>query len=72
MAFEDFASFIAMGGHGLYVWTSYAVAALVIVFNLTSPWREKRRVQASISRQLRRESAPQGERRIAAVNRESN
>ncbi|WP_461536379.1 heme exporter protein CcmD [Spongorhabdus nitratireducens] len=57
MAFEDFASFIAMGGHGLYVWTSYAVAALVVIFNLVGPWREKRRIQASISRQMRRETA---------------
>ncbi|MGY0218978.1 heme exporter protein CcmD [Endozoicomonadaceae bacterium StTr2] len=57
MAFEDFASFIAMGGHGLYVWTSYAVAALVVIFNLVGPWREKRRISASISRQMRRETA---------------
>ena len=26
MGFENFADFIDMGGHGLYVWLSYAIA----------------------------------------------
>lgn len=36
MAFNSFSEFIAMGGHGLYVWASYAVAVGVILFNVFS------------------------------------
>jgi heme exporter protein D len=38
----NWSEFFAMGGYGLYVWGSYGMAALVLVFNvLAAHWREK-------------------------------
>lgn len=33
MNFESLDALLAMGGHGLYVWLSYGVSLLVIVWN---------------------------------------
>lgn len=40
MAFESFSAFLAMEGHGPYVWTCYAV--FVILFAGTIFWSAKR------------------------------
>ncbi len=55
MFFEDFASFIAMGGHGQYVWLSYGVAALIVAVNFVSPMLTRKKIIKDIERQLRRE-----------------
>lgn len=52
MAFSSVGEFIAMGGHGLYVWTAYALGAVVIAFNAASPGRLKKKL---ITEQKRRE-----------------
>ncbi len=41
--FDSLTDFFAMGGHGLYVWLSYAIAMLVFVYNVVAS-RVKRRV----------------------------
>jgi len=41
--------FFAMGGYGLYVWGSYAVAAVVLIANI---WAARRR-EKSVRRELR-------------------
>jgi len=47
---EGLREFLAMGGYGFYVWTSYAVVAVVLILNWAIPhWRERalrRRVEA--------------------------
>ncbi len=43
MGFESFTDFLAMGGHGLYVWLSYAIALVVVALNLMAPLRTKNR-----------------------------
>jgi heme exporter protein D len=43
MRFESWAAFIAMDGHGPYVWAAYGLAVLVIAFNLVIAWRGHRR-----------------------------
>lgn len=55
MSFESFSDFIAMGGHALYVWLSYAIALVVIVINIVSPVVQKKKVISDIARRLRRE-----------------
>lgn len=47
--------FLAMGGHGLYVWLSYAIAIGVIVINIVGPVMQKKKVIADVKRRLRRE-----------------
>ncbi|WP_415897503.1 heme exporter protein CcmD [Neptuniibacter sp. QD57_21] len=55
MSFESFSDFIAMGGHGLYVWLSYAIALFVIVINIVNPALQKKKVISNLARRLRRE-----------------
>ncbi|SER07117.1 heme exporter protein D [Amphritea atlantica] len=55
MSFESFAEFIDMGGHGLYVWLSYAIALVVIVINIVNPLMYKRHIFTEQARRLRRE-----------------
>jgi len=40
--FESIADFIAMNGHGSYVWASYAITFAVLIFLLISPLVQKR------------------------------
>jgi len=44
----NWSQYLAMGGYGLYVWTSYAVAALVLVYNLLSARRRTRQVRKQL------------------------
>lgn len=55
--FDSLADFLAMGDHGLYVWTAYAVGAAVFLFNLISPRLLRRRLVTEHKRRLRRENA---------------
>lgn len=45
----NWSEFFHMGGYGFYVWTSYAFAALILVFNLYLPLRRRE----SVRRRLR-------------------
>ena len=64
MFFDSFADFIAMGGHGLYVWLAYAIALSIIVYNVMSPLLRKKRFVAEQKRRIKRE-ARLAERRSA-------
>ena len=55
MSFDSFSEFIAMGGHGKYVWLSYAIALVVIVINIVNPVLQKKKVISDLARRLRRE-----------------
>ncbi|WP_415905121.1 heme exporter protein CcmD [Neptuniibacter sp. QD48_55] len=55
MSFDSFSDFVAMGGHGLYVWLSYAIALFVIVINIVNPALQKKKVISDLVRRLRRE-----------------
>lgn len=58
MNFESFSDFIAMGGHGFYVWLSYAIALVIVVINIVSPVMQKRKVLTDLARRMRREKKP--------------
>lgn len=55
MAFESFADFLDMGGHGLYVWLCYGLGLLVILGNLLMPQRQAKQIQRELRRRMRRE-----------------
>ena len=55
MAFENFADFLDMGGHGLYVWLCYGLGLLVILGNLLMPQRQAKQIQRELRRRIRRE-----------------
>nr|WP_207758395.1 heme exporter protein CcmD [Aliamphritea spongicola] len=46
-----------MGGHGLYVWLSYAIALVVVALNLMAPLRTKKQIHKEQARRLRREQS---------------
>lgn len=56
MSFDSFSEFIAMGGHGFYVWLSYAIALVLIIVNLVSPVMRKKKLITELIRRFRRES----------------
>lgn len=58
MNFESFSDFIAMGGHGFYVWLSYAIALVIVVINIVSPVMQKKKVLTDLARRMRREKNP--------------
>jgi heme exporter protein D len=55
MYFDSFAEFLAMGRHGVYVWTAYGITTVLIGTNLFVMALRRRQVRATIRRALRRE-----------------
>ncbi|MBA4501032.1 heme exporter protein CcmD [Marinobacterium marinum] len=55
MSFNSFSEFLAMGGHGLYVWLSYGLGVAVLAANLIVPKLGRNRLLAEQKRRLRRE-----------------
>ena len=54
MTFSSLADFLAMGGHGLYVWLSYGAALLVVLYNVLSLRVARRRHLRAATDRLRR------------------
>lgn len=46
-------AFLDMGGYAGYVWSSYAIALLVVLFNLIAPLRRHRRLIGECMRRRR-------------------
>lgn len=42
------AGFLAMGGYGAYVWSAYALTALVLAGNVLVPWLRYRRLRRAL------------------------
>lgn len=47
--------FLAMGGYGFYVWTSYAVFFILLAIDFIAPRLRRRRVLAELRGRLRRQ-----------------
>jgi heme exporter protein D len=43
MSFGSVSEFLAMGGHGLYVWLSYGAALIIVLYNVISVQVRQRR-----------------------------
>ncbi|KAF1012440.1 MAG: hypothetical protein GAK32_00137 [Pseudomonas fluorescens] len=56
MSFASFNEFIAMGHHGLYVWTAYGICLAVLAVNVVSPILARKRYLQQEARRLRRET----------------
>ena len=57
MSFASVGDFVAMGHHGVYVWTSYGICLAVLVLNVALPILARRRYLQQEARRLRRENA---------------
>lgn len=56
IAFESFAEFLAMGGHGLYVWSTYGICMALMVWTAVLPVLARRRYLKDLARRRRREA----------------
>ena len=55
MSFASFGDFLAMGHHGPYVWSAYAISLAVLALNVVLPILSRRRYLQDEARRLRRE-----------------
>mgnify|MGYP000712284141 CR=1 FL=1 len=56
MAFDSFADFMAMGKHGVYVWSSYGLTFAVIVGLLWQARHDRRAFIQQQKQQLKRDA----------------
>ncbi len=56
MSFSSFGDFLAMGHHGLYVWTAYGICLAVLALNVVAPILARKRYLQQEARRLRRET----------------
>lgn len=57
MYFDTLDAALAMGGHGIYVWSAYAITGLVLLQLLLWPWRSRRRLLRDLRGEQRRNAA---------------
>lgn len=55
MSFASFSEFLAMGTHGPFVWTCYAISFAVLALNVALPVLARRRFLQDEARRMRRE-----------------
>jgi heme exporter protein D len=61
--FESFSEFIQMGKHGYYVWLSYGIGLLVIIYNVLSVYLEEQLYFKDAKRRLKRQEREQSEKK---------
>ncbi len=59
MSFESFAEFLAMGGHGLYVWLAYGSTVAVVLANVLSVRLARKRFLREAQALVRRNETAQ-------------
>ncbi len=69
--FETFSDFLAMGKHGIYVWSCYGLFLAMIIFNLVSIRMKKTSFLKSEKQRMRREEASQADSELAGDNNAS-
>ena len=55
MSFDSWSEFLAMGGHGLYVWLSYGLSLAVVLANVLVTRSSRRRYLQELVDRSRRE-----------------
>ncbi|POY77903.1 heme exporter protein CcmD [Pseudomonas amygdali pv. morsprunorum] len=56
MNFASFSDFLAMGRHGLFVWSAYGLCLLVLLINVAMPLVARKRFLKQQARRLTREN----------------
>ena len=54
MAFDTLNDFFAMGGHAVYVWTSWGLTLALLVGLVVHAFQERRQLMRQLLRQARR------------------
>jgi heme exporter protein D len=61
--FESFQAFMAMAGHGPYVWASYGLTVLILLSLVIAPLASGKTVLKTVARQQRRHQPDKKETR---------
>ena len=56
LIFESFSEFLMMGGHALYVWLSYGMGLIVILFIYIQPILARKEIIKELAQRQRREA----------------
>jgi len=51
---NSFAEFLAMGGYGFYVWTSYAISFVVLLLNVIVPMAQRKQLLRELALKQKR------------------
>jgi len=51
---NSFAEFLAMGGYGFYVWTSYAISFVVLLLNVIVPMVQRKQLLRELALKQKR------------------
>lgn len=65
--FDNLNDFIAMGGHGRYVWASYGLTLLAIIGLMVQSRAQRRRIQRDILNQHARQTSRRQHRNTAPI-----
>jgi heme exporter protein D len=60
MYFDSLHAVLVMGGHGVYVWTSYLVSTMVIIAVLLVPLHRRKRLLRQLAAELKRAQGASG------------
>jgi heme exporter protein D len=55
MSFDSFSAFVDMGGHGLYVWSAYAITLAVLGYNILKPMLMRKNIIRGQRQRLKQE-----------------
>jgi len=55
---KEISEFFAMGGYAFYVWSSYGLAAVVLIANVVAPALRRRRLAREFARRARLAEKP--------------
>ncbi|GAB0062553.1 heme exporter protein CcmD [Pseudomonas syringae] len=58
MSFASFSDFLAMGRHGVFVWSAYGLCLVVLLVNVALPLWAWQRFMKQQARRLKRENRP--------------
>lgn len=57
MAFDSFADFLAMGRHGVYVWSAYGVCVLALLLLIWQTLSMRRKARDTVRKRFVRDQA---------------
>ena len=57
MYFDSLSEFFNMGGHGLYVWSCYAISLVLMAASILLPWLKLKSTRKQLIRQFAHEAA---------------
>ena len=68
MSFDSFSEFLAMGGHGLYVWLCYGAGFIVLSLNYVLPAMRRKSLLRELYQLQRRDNKTTDPRTSESVN----